>query len=79
MYLKKVISNKTERKKLFVVGILKVTDEKIRSKIRIRFRIRKLRKLVVRIRGDPYKYVTDPQHCFPPTSLFLHFYCLLSQ
>jgi hypothetical protein len=30
MYLKKVISNKTERKKLFVVGILKVTDEKIR-------------------------------------------------
>ncbi len=56
---------------------MKVTDEKIcfQTKIRMRFRIRKL---AVRISVDPYKKVTDPQHCSPPTSSYLHFYCLLS-
>ncbi len=47
--------NKLE-KNLFFVGILEVTDEK--SRIRIR-------KSSVRIQDpDPYKNVTDPEHCW---------------
>ncbi len=46
------------KKALFSVGILSVTDEKCRIKIRIR-----MRKAVLRIRGSgSVPNVTDPQH-----------------
>jgi hypothetical protein len=38
MYLQKGISIKLREKKVFFVGILKVTDEKSRIRIRIRIR-----------------------------------------
>jgi hypothetical protein len=57
LYPQKVISKEKQRKKLFFVAVLKVTDEKSRI----------VSQRYGSVDPDPYQNVMDPEHCYEST------------